>query len=782
MTEANDLRRALEEATLERTRAQAATRALADVGRALSLSLDPDVVARAAVDHVCSLLNVNVAVLFRLEPESGDFASVAVSNGGAAIHGGPFVIPRGHGAVGLAARDRRPVISADVITDPRIALPDDLKDRLERSGYRAALAVTLSAGQSVVTGVLVLADRLGRDFTADEVALAQAFAGQAAVAFENARLHAETEQRLRDTELLLAVSQAISSTLDVSETMRRVARAAGRLFGADMVGAYLADATEDVLRPIAGYHVPEHLLEAFREFAVPLRGHAILEEAWKTRRAVWSTDLELDSRIHREAWERFPHQSGLFVPMVVADRPIGGLFIVWWDERRAFRPSEIRLAEGVARQAAIAVANSRSYLDAERRRREAEELAAVARLLTESLDATTVARTIVDHVLVLFKADSAVLRSLRADGALAQIARAGAPHPGYAAEVVLPPGMGLAGRAVREGRPSQSSDLASEPEWREEGPFRDALLATGVHTAVNVPLHAKDRIIGTLGIGFTAVRTCPEAEVALLQAFGDQAAMALENARLYQDAQEAREALRSLSRRLIEVQEGERRRFAFELHDEIGQSLTALKLNLELAEASMSGPGITRLRDGIELADRVLKQVRNLSLDLRPSLLDDLGLSAALRWYVPQQAQRAGIVADVAADIGEDRLPAPIETACFRVVQEAVTNVLRHAHASRVSVGAHVFADRIELWVEDDGAGFDVAAARQGIHDGRSLGLLSMEERVSLVGGKLSIDSAPGHGARIHITCPLTTADGTRHTVRSRVEPLGGDSSMAGLR
>ena len=761
MTELNDLLRAFQKAVLERTRAEATTHALADGSRALSLSLDPDVVARYTVDHICRLLSVDVAVLFRLEPKSGDLISVAMSAGGAAIHGEGFVVPRGYGAAGTAAREQRPVVSADVIADVRITLPDDVKHRLDRSGYRAVLAVPLSIGPDLVTGALALNDRTGRNFTADEVALAQAFAGQAAVAFENARLHAETKQRLRDTELLLTVSRAISSTLDVVETMRLVARATGRMFGADMVGAYLADATEDVLLPIAGYHVPQHLLEPFREFAVPLRGHGILEEAWKHHRPVWSDDLEVDSRIHREAWQQFPHRSALFVPMVVADRPIGGLFIIWWNERRAFLPSEIELVDAVARQAAIAVANSRSYHDAERRRREAEELTEVSRRLTESLDTSTVASTIVDRVQVLFKTDAATLRILRSDGALIQIARAGVPHSGYGSEIALPPGEGLAGRTVHERRPLQTSDLLDEPEWRQDGPLREALLATGLRAALIVPLRVKNRIIGTLGIAFTRTRTFSDAEVALLQAFADQAALAHENARLYQEAQETREALRRLSQRLMEVQEIERRRLAFELHDEIGQSLTALKLNLELAHASTSGPAATRLLDGIQLADQVLKQVRGLSLDLRPSLLDDLGLSAALRWYVTQQAERAGIVAHVTMEIGEPRLPAPIETACFRVVQEAVTNVLRHAHASQVSVDVHASGDRIDLWVEDDGTGFDVAA-RQDIRAGRSLGLLSMEERVSLIAGELSIDSAPGRGTRIHVSCPLTPSRSRR--------------------
>jgi PAS domain S-box-containing protein len=646
---------------------------------------------------------------------------------------------------------RSPAISEDMVSDPHWC---DSSAVLV-SGYRAVLEVPVVLRGEVV-GVLSALHRTPRPFSPEDVGLLTSLADHTAVAFDRTSLVRNLNARLAEMTGLLTVSRAISSTLDVTETMRRVARETGRMFGADMVGAYLADASEDALAPVAGYHVPKHLLEAFRVFAIPLKGQHLLETAWKDHRSVWSDDLESDPRIDRQTWSRFPHRSALFVPMVVSDRPIGALYIVWWTDRRTFLPSEVQLAEGIARQAAIAIANSRSYDDAERRRREAEELAEVARLLTESLDADTVSRTMVQHVLGVFKADSAILRLLRPDGWLVETARAGCAHPGFASGVRLPPGAGFASRAVREGRPVWRSDILLDPDGSQPPRFREALAATGLRAVVAVPLRAKHTIIGALAMAFTSVRTFSDAEVSLLQAFADQAALALENARLYQDEQEARAALRRLSRRLMEVQEAERRRLAFELHDEIGQSLTALKLNLQLAEASSQGPTVTRLRDGIELADHVLEQVRSLSLDLRPSLLDDLGLSAALRWYVPQQAKRAGIAARVTADIGEDRLPAPIETACFRVVQEAVTNVLRHAHASQVVVDVQAFPDRIELWIEDDGAGFDVAAARRDGHGGRSLGLLSMEERVSLVAGELSIDSLPGRGTRIHVTCPLT--------------------------
>ena len=266
-----------------------------------------------------------------------------------------------------------------------------------------------------------------------------------------------------------------------------------------------------------------------------------------------------------------------------------------------------------------------------------------------------------------------------------------------------------------------------------------------------------DRAIGGLCmVWWKERRAFLPSEIDLAEGVARQAAIAVANSRLYQDEQEARAALRRLSQRLMEVQEAERRRLAFELHDEIGQSLTALKLNVEMAGAAVSGSPAAKLQDGIQLADRVLKQVRSLSLDLRPAMLDDLGLAAALRWYVTQQAERAGLAARV--EIGDTRLPAAIEIACFRIVQEAVTNVLRHAGAGRVFVDLHAQRDRLELAIEDDGAGFDVTAARRGIRSGRSLGLLSMEERVSLIAGEMSIDSAPGRGTRIHVSCPLTSS------------------------
>ena len=196
---------------------------------------------------------------------------------------------------------------------------------------------------------------------ADEEQLLKLVSNQIAIAVENARLYEETQQRLRSTETLLAVSQAVGSTLDPTETLRRVAREVGRALGADTVGAYLADADQTHLRPIAGYHVPREKRDGFLTAPIPLEGHRLLQEAWRAGEARYSTDVANDPRVNRETVARFPHRSMLFVPMIVKGVPIGGLFLLWFVRQRQFSPEEVRLVEGISRQAALGIENARLY-------------------------------------------------------------------------------------------------------------------------------------------------------------------------------------------------------------------------------------------------------------------------------------------------------------------------------------------------------------------------------------------------------------------------------------
>ena len=178
---------------------------------------------------------------------------------------------------------------------------------------------------------------------------------------ETSELREREQLRLRETETLLAVSRALSSTLDPTETMRRVSREIALALGADMVGAYLADAGRTRLSPVAGYRVPRDMLDAFRRIPIPIKNHPAIEEAWTHRRAVWTDDMPGDPRVDPEILKTFPHQSDLFVPIRIKDQPVGGFFVIWWTARRSFTEWEIRLVQGISDLAGIFLENAQLY-------------------------------------------------------------------------------------------------------------------------------------------------------------------------------------------------------------------------------------------------------------------------------------------------------------------------------------------------------------------------------------------------------------------------------------
>ena len=225
--------------------------------------------------------------------------------------------------------------------------------------------------------------------------------------------------------------------------------------------------------------------------------------------------------------------------------------------------------------------------------------------------------------------------------------------------------------------------------------------------------------------------------------------------RLNRELEQSRERLRALSRRLLEVQEEERGRLARDLHDDIGQALTALKIQLESLPRSAEAPLPGRIDECIDTTRHTIERVRQLSLSLRPSQLDDLGLVAALRSHVDRQARVAGIAAHFDALEAPAEIGADTETACFRVAQEAINNVLRHAHARNLWLHLSTSNGALALSVRDDGSGFDVDSVRRRADAGASLGLTGMEERVALLGGSFELRSLPGHGTAMLATFPL---------------------------
>lgn len=230
----------------------------------------------------------------------------------------------------------------------------------------------------------------------------------------------------------------------------------------------------------------------------------------------------------------------------------------------------------------------------------------------------------------------------------------------------------------------------------------------------------------------------------------------------YQDRlQDQAKRLQILSRRLLDAQETERRAVARELHDEIGQVLTAVKIHLQALEqpARNKASASLTLRETIDIVEHAIQLVRDRSMDLRPALLDDFGLVPAIRWYVERHAARAGFKVELNADPHMARVPTGLETACFRIIQEAVTNVMRHAKATEIDIDIENTSDGVRFSIRDNGVGFDVSAARRRALLGGSIGIAGMQERVEFLGGTLDIASAPGTGTHIEVFLPLSSPD-----------------------
>lgn len=217
--------------------------------------------------------------------------------------------------------------------------------------------------------------------------------------------------------------------------------------------------------------------------------------------------------------------------------------------------------------------------------------------------------------------------------------------------------------------------------------------------------------------------------------------------RVFGRLEEQAAALGQVQLQLLESQEQVARRFSHELHDELGQDLTALKANLS---AMRDGAELDLVEDCLQITDDAVKNVRELSQLLRPTILDDFGLEAALAWLTDSFAQRTKIDVKFVSNLGPKRLPDLTETHLFRIAQEALTNVARHSHAHAVRLEVTSREREVAMKIEDDGRGFDPALKRN-----LSLGLVGMETRARGANGRLRFESAPGHGVKIEVTCPI---------------------------
>jgi len=278
------------------------------------------------------------------------------------------------------------------------------------------------------------------------------------------------------------------------------------------------------------------------------------------------------------------------------------------------------------------------------------------------------------------------------------------------------------------------------------------------------PLKSKGVILGVAGVA-TAKQPFDQQRIQLLDAIGSQIVVAVERCKLYEEVQLTRDLRGELLHQVITAQEEERKRIARELHDETGQVLTALRLNLErlaMLPVSNMEEGKAQLAQSLSLCQQADEEVDKLIFDLRPAPLDDLGLVEAIRFYAQTRLKTAGIELSLRVTGRERRLSGEKEVALFRVAQEAITNIIKHARAKSVMIQLQFKTNQLVARVEDDGCGFELSQTVDFHSPKCGLGLLGMRERISLVGGSLSIISKPGVGTRLKAVVPLDEGEAQR--------------------
>src|SRR5476651_1777233 len=306
-----------------------------------------------------------------------------------------------------------------------------------------------------------------------------------------------------------------------------------------------------------------------------------------------------------------------------------------------------------------------------------------------------------------------------------------------AGKLRLPVAGSVSALTTAAGKPRVVEDLRKETRFT----VAPIILEQGVVSHAIVEIGGVGQPFGTLGAGTRAPRTFTEHDLNFFQSMANVLASAVERECASRQLCEQREQTQALSRKLITAQEAERRAVARELHDDFGQVLTAIKLNLQRRERDDA--------ESIALVDGAIVRMRDLAQDLRPPLLDELGLESSLRWYFEREARRAGLEFQLALGPLLARPSLEVETSCFRVAQEALTNIIRHAQARCVALELRAGGPNLFLEVRDDGKGFDVAEARARAVRGGSQGLLSMQERVALASGELQIESTPSRGTTL---------------------------------
>lgn len=543
-------------------------------------------------------------------------------------------------------------------------------------------------------------------------------------------------ERLR---VLVDAGIALSSELSLDALLQQLVETAAQLTGARYAALGVIDRTGSSLERFLTTGMDAETHAAIGDLP---RGRGILGVLIREAEPLRLHNLGDDPRSVGFPANHPLMQSFLGVPILLRGVAYGNLYLTEKEGGGDFTEDDEELTQLLAAQAAIAIENTRLYETSTRWLRHLESLNEIGDALAGELELEPLLGLVARRLRGLIEARLVLIALPETGGGGLRVAAAdGEGSDAYGLigmELWL--GGSKTGRVLQRGRSERVDSVLEDPEIDQQAARR-----MGVRSALYAPLVVRGQPIGVV-VAYDrlgASSSFSDDDVRLTESLAARAATAVDlSERVSRDA----------VRRVVEAQEIERARLARELHDETGQALTSILLGLKSLEERVDTDdgrvAVTQLRD---LVVSILQDVRRLAVELRPAALDDFGLVAAIERLRDTVAEQSDLSVDVHSRLGDERLPAETETALYRIVQEALTNVLRHAEATRVTVRLSQTDRAVALVVQDDGKGFELENARDG-----GLGLIGMRERVGLLGGRLTVESSEGAGTLLKAQVPLS--------------------------
>lgn len=710
------------------------TQTLLAVQQAITSRLDPDAVLQMIADEARRLTSARLASVFLLE---GNNLRIAVVSGEERSDLVGVLIPVGQSVSGTSILSGKPVRSNDIRNNP-----DANAGIVILAGIQSFLAVPLMSRSGPI-GMVAAADKLTGGFEPEDERVLIMLASGAVIGMENARLyreeqerHREDEQRRRVAESLRDMLAVLNSNRPLEEILDYIVDQACRLLGTDAGAIYRLNASRKDLSIQAARGLGADYVA---NVSIPV-GQGAVGRAVLQRKAVTVTDITKDSADEGDPpdHEKLPymrhllsqHRALLAVPLVVKDEVYGGI-VLYYSEPRQFTEEEIALAAAFGDQAALAIENARLFQRSQERARELATLNAIAGTVSQSLDLEEILQDSLDKILQALAMEmGAAFRLEEKSQVLALVAQRGLSEAFIKHVAALPLGAGAAQQAAVERKP-----VVRHVASYAEPALKLIMEQEGLQLTVSVPLMAKGKILGAINVSTRRPRELTQDELSLLAAIGQQVGVAVENARLYEQAEQSAAA-------------AERSRLARDLHDAVTQTLFSASLIAEVLPRLWERDpeeGQTRTEELRQLTRGALAEMRTLLLELRPAALTEAALGDLLRQLAEATSGRSRVPVSLSVH-GHISLPPEVQISLYRIAQEALSNVAKHASASQASISLRCHPGRLELCVSDDGRGFDPATVSP-----ERLGLAIMRERAEAIGARLEISSEPATGTRIEV-------------------------------